>query len=165
MSPIAPDHNHRDAGLVRAVGTGALAAALVNIIIGAGSFNVPAAMAAARGVYAALGFVVCGIAMGAIAICFAEGGSRIPSSGGAYGYIDAAFGRLAGCVTGNLLWFSGVLACGGVAAALAPAPRGCADGAGLAEEIVGIATLVGLFAAVYGVQAWRRAPQPEYERV
>jgi amino acid transporter len=110
---------HRDAGLIRAVGTGALTAALVNIVIGAGIFTIPSALAGAMGVYAPLAFVICGIAMGAIAICFAEGGSRIPSSGGAYGYIEAAFGPLAGFVTGNLLWLGGVLACGAVAAALA----------------------------------------------
>src|SRR5262245_19693123 len=116
---IPPTINQRDAGLIRAVGTGALAAALVNMVIGAGIFTIPSALAAAMGVYAPLAFVICGIAMAAIAVCFAEGGSRIPSSGGAYGYIEAAFGPLTGFVTGNLLWLSGVLACGAVASALA----------------------------------------------
>jgi len=119
FSLIPPTINPRDAGLIRAVGTGALTAALVNMVIGAGIFTIPSALAAAMGVYAPLAFVICGIAMAAIAICFAEGGSRIPSSGGAYGYIEAAFGPLTGFVTGNLLWLSGVLACGAVASALA----------------------------------------------
>jgi len=43
----------------------------------------------------------------------------MPTSGGAYGYIDAAFGPLAGCVAGTLLWFGDVLGCGGIVAALA----------------------------------------------
>jgi hypothetical protein len=34
------------------------------------------------GVYAPLAFLGCGLAIGAVAICFAEGGSRIPTSGG-----------------------------------------------------------------------------------
>ena len=109
----------RDAGLVRAVGPWALSASIVNTVVGAGIFAVPAALAASVGSYAPLAFLVCAIAIGAVAICFAEGGSRIPTSGGAYGYIEAAFGPLVGYVAGTLLWFSDALACGGLAAALA----------------------------------------------
>jgi amino acid transporter len=54
-----------------------------------------------------------------VAICFAEGGSRVPTSGGVYGLVEAAFGPLAGYVSGTLLWVCSVLACGAVAAALA----------------------------------------------
>jgi amino acid transporter len=71
------------------------------------------------GPYAPLGFLICAIAIGSVAICFAEGGSRMPTSGGAYGYVEAAFGPLAGYIAGTLLWFGDALACGGVAAALA----------------------------------------------
>ncbi|HET7924816.1 MAG TPA: amino acid permease [Rhodanobacteraceae bacterium] len=108
----------RDAGLVRAVGPWALAASIVNMVVGAGIFAVPASLAASVGPYAPLAFLVCAIAVGAIAICFAEGGSRVPTSGGAYGYIETAFGPLAGYVAGSMLWFSDLLACGGIAAAL-----------------------------------------------
>jgi len=59
------------------------------------------------------------LAVGAVAICFAEGGSRVPTSGGVYGVIEAAFGPLTGYVCGTLLWVCCVLACGAVAAALA----------------------------------------------
>jgi len=109
----------RDRGLVRAVGTLGLTASIVNIVVGAGIFAVPAALAAGIGPYAPLAFVVCAVAIGSIAICFAEGGSRIPTSGGAYGYIEAAYGPLVSYVAGTLLWFSDALACGCVAAALA----------------------------------------------
>jgi amino acid transporter len=109
----------RDSGLVRAVGTWGLAASTINIIVGAGIFAVPAELAASTGSYAPLAFVACAFAIGAVAICFAEGGSRIPTSGGAYGYIEAAFGPLTGFIAGMLLWVGDVLACGGVAAALA----------------------------------------------
>jgi amino acid transporter len=112
---------HRDAGLVRAMGQWGLAANLVSTIIGAGIFAVPGALAASIGPYAPLAFLVCGIAIASIAVCLAEGGSRIPTSGGIYGYIDAAFGPLAGYIAGTLLWLSDVLACGGIAAALADA--------------------------------------------
>jgi len=79
---------------------------------------VPAVLAANVGVYAPLAFLGCGVAIAAVALCFAEGGSRIPTSGGPYGYIEAAFGPLAGYSAGTLLWVGNVLACGGVAAAL-----------------------------------------------
>jgi amino acid transporter len=108
----------RDAGLVRAVGPWAFAANIVNSVVGAGIFAVPAALAASIGAYAPFAFLFCAIAIGAIAICFAEGGSRVPTSGGAYGYIETAFGPLAGYVAGSMLWFSDLLACGGIAAAL-----------------------------------------------
>jgi basic amino acid/polyamine antiporter, APA family len=113
--------SQRDTGLIRAVGTWGLAANLINTIVGAGIFAVPGALAACIGAYAPLAFVVCGFAIGSVALCFAEGGSRIPTSGGAYGYVEAAFGPLIGYVAGTLLWLGDVLACGGIAAALADA--------------------------------------------
>jgi basic amino acid/polyamine antiporter, APA family len=42
----------------------------------------------------------------------------VPTSGGVYGIIEAAFGPLAGYVSGTLLWVCSVLACGAVADAL-----------------------------------------------
>jgi amino acid transporter len=101
------------------VGPTALAASLVGQLVGAGIFALPAALAANLGVYAPLAIVGCGLAVGAVAICFAEGGSRVPTSGGAYGYIEVAFGPLLGYVAGNWLWVGNVLANAGVAAALA----------------------------------------------
>jgi APA family basic amino acid/polyamine antiporter len=109
----------RDEGLVRKVGPWGLAASVVSIVVGAGIFAVPGALAAAVGPYAPLAFLVCGMAIGAVAVCFAEGGSGMPTSGGVYGYIEAAFGPLTGYVAGILLLVGDVLACGGVAAALA----------------------------------------------
>jgi basic amino acid/polyamine antiporter, APA family len=89
------------------------------MVVGAGIFAVPAALAACVGPYAPVAFLACGFAVGAVAICFAEGGSRVPTSGGVYGIIEAAFGPLTGYVSGTLLWVCCVLACGAVAAALA----------------------------------------------
>ncbi len=111
--------SQRDAGLLRTIGTRALAANIINSVVGAGIFAVPGALAACIGPYAPLAFLACGVAIGAVAICFAEGGSRMPTSGGPYGYVEAAFGPLAGYVAGTLLWLGNVLACGGVVAALA----------------------------------------------
>jgi amino acid transporter len=112
---------HRDAGLVRAVGPVALAAGIVNFVVGAGIFAAPAALARGVGAWAPLVFLACALAVACVAICFAEAGSRVPTSGGAYGTIEAALGPLAGYIAGTLLWVSDVLACGGIAAALADA--------------------------------------------
>jgi len=110
--------SQRDTGLLRAVGPAGLAASIISQTVGAAIFVVPAVLALNVGVYAPLAILGCGVAIGTVAICFAEGGSRVPTSGGAYGYIEAAFGPLTGYVAGTLLWVGNVLACGGVAAAL-----------------------------------------------
>ena len=104
--------SQRDAGLLRTIGTRGLAANIINSVIGAGIFAVPGALATCIGPYAPLAFLVCGVAIGAVAICFAEGGSRMPTSGGPYGYIEAVFGPLAGYIAGLLPGLGNVLACG-----------------------------------------------------
>jgi amino acid transporter len=110
--------SHRDVGLIRAVAPWTLAASIISMIVGAGIFAVPAALAASVGPYAPVAFLACGFAVGTVAICFAEGGSRVPTSGGVYGLIEAAFGPFMGYIAGTLLWAGCVLACGGVTAAL-----------------------------------------------
>jgi amino acid transporter len=96
-----------------------LAAGAISTIVGAGIFAVPAALYASIGSYGPLAFLACGFGVGAVAICFAEGCSRLPTSGGVYGLIEATFGPFVGYVAGMLLWLALLLACGGVAAALA----------------------------------------------
>ena len=82
----------RDAGLVRGVGFWALTGAFVGILVGSGIFNIPAPMAAAVGPWAPLAYLACGMAVGAVLLCFAEAASRVPTSGGVAGFIGAAFG-------------------------------------------------------------------------
>lgn len=118
-SAAAVEESRRDAGLRRGIGTFAFAAAIVNAVVGAGIFTLPAGMAQAAGPYALLAYLACAIAMGAVVLCCAEAGSRVPTSGGMYGYVEAAFGPLAGFIAGILLWLSCVLGCGGIASALA----------------------------------------------
>jgi APA family basic amino acid/polyamine antiporter len=141
--------SHRDAGLIRVVGAGTLAASIVNTVIGAGIFRVPAALAANVGVYAPAAFLLCGLAIGAVAICFAEGGSRMPTSGGVYGYIDAAFGPLVGYVAGTLLWLGNALACGGIAAALGDTAASAVPPAlAMATYALAVVAVVGAIAVV-----------------
>jgi basic amino acid/polyamine antiporter, APA family len=121
---MTPAASQRDAGLIRAVGPWSLAAGAISMIVGAGIFAAPAQLAAGVGPYAPLVFLGCGLAVGAVAICFAEGGSRVPTSGGAYGLVEAAFGPLIAYVAGTLLWVGCVLASGAIAAALADVVAG-----------------------------------------
>lgn len=109
----------RDAGLLRAIGPWGLAAGVISMMIGAGIFVVPSQLGASLGRYAPLAFVAASLGIGAVAICLAEGGSRIPTSGGIYGYIEVALGPLSGYVMGTLLWVGDVLSVSAVAAALA----------------------------------------------
>lgn len=111
----------RDAGLMRGVGLWSFTGSILNGVVGAGIFGLPAAMAAAAGSLAPLAYVAVAIVMGAVVICFAEGGSRVPTSGGAYGTVEAAFGKGAAFVSGIYMWLAAVLACGGIAAALCDA--------------------------------------------
>src|SRR6478609_7121758 len=118
---ITAEEVERDKGLVRGVGTTAFTFAIVNGVVGAGIFALPSAMAASAGDKAYWAYFVCALVMGAVVLCFAESGSRVPTSGGAYGTVEAALGPMAGFLTGAFIWLSSVLACGGVAAALCDA--------------------------------------------
>ena len=151
--------SERDAGLLRTIGTRGLAANIVNSVIGGGIFAVPAALAACIGPYAPLAFLVCGVAIGAVAICFAEGGSRMPTSGGPYGYVEAVLGSLAGFIVGTLLWLGNVLANGGVVAALAdiaasllPPAFKAPVHAGVIVGVIGGVTLVNLGGVARGAR-------------
>src|SRR5215210_9135190 len=90
--------------LVRAIGTWALAAGVINVTVGGGIFRLPADVAGALGPAAPLAYVVCAIAMGLIVLCFAEAGSRVSLTGGLYAYVEIAFGPLVGFLTGVMLW-------------------------------------------------------------
>ena len=130
-------------GFVRAVGTFAFAAAIFNVTVGGGIFRLPATAAASVGTAAPLAYVVCGLVMGCVALCFAEAGSRVPLTGGPYAYVEAVFGRFPGFLAGVLLWMLGTTAMGGVASAFA-------DGAAALLGIPGarVPVLVAAFATI-----------------
>ncbi len=102
--------------LRRVLGPGTLALLFANSIIGAGIFALPGLAAAALGTATAFAYAICGLLVALIFLCFAEAGSRVHESGGAYAYVQAAFGPFAGFIAANLMWF-GLGAC--VDAALA----------------------------------------------
>lgn len=118
-----------DEGLIRAVGVRGLSSAIINFTIGGGIFVLPGIIAARVGGAAPVIYIVCALAMGLIALCFADAGSRVSLSGGTYAYAEVAFGPYVGFMVATTLWFgSAVLASAAVAnvsmdalAALVPA--------------------------------------------
>ena len=117
--PIPPDLTAAGEPLVRAMGTFALAAAIVNITIGGGIFRLPASVAAALGPAAPIAYLVCAVAMGLIVVCIAEAGRRVPLTGGPYAYVATAFGPYAGFLSGVLLWMLGTFATAAVSTVFA----------------------------------------------
>src|SRR5438034_10589383 len=96
--------------LLRAVGAWGLAASIVNVTVGGGIFRLPAAAAGSLGAAGPIAYLVCAFAMGLIALCFAEAGSRVSMTGGPYAYVEVAFGPFVGFLAGVLVWLLGTLA-------------------------------------------------------
>ncbi|HLF63949.1 MAG TPA: APC family permease [Saprospiraceae bacterium] len=92
----------QEEGLKRAVGLWGFSANMINIIVGAGIFVLPAIIAEGLGAAAILAYLYCGFLVITIALCFAEVGSSVTQSGGSYSYIEVAFGKYAGFLATNL---------------------------------------------------------------
>jgi amino acid transporter len=108
-----------ESSLVRAMGTWALAAGVINVTVGGGIFRLPADVATALGPAAPIAYVICAIAMGLIVLCFAEAGSRVSLTGGPYAYVEVAFGPYVGFLTGVLIWLLGTTAVAAVSTVFA----------------------------------------------
>ena len=104
--------------LKRTIGVFGMASAVVNMTIGTGIFVLPALAAEYLGAAAILSFFICGLLIFFIALCFAEVGSKVTVSGGAYEYIGSAFGPYAGFVANILFVASCVFADAGSAVAI-----------------------------------------------
>jgi amino acid transporter len=92
-------------GLVRVIGVWALGLGVVNMVVGAGIFVLPGVVAAELGSAAILAYLACSVTVALVFLCFAEVGSRVSRSGGAYAYVEEAFGPFAGFVASILFWF------------------------------------------------------------
>ncbi|WNH12902.1 APC family permease [Thalassobellus suaedae] len=90
----------KDEGLKRRIGVFGLSANIINIIIGAGIFALPAIIASKMGASSIIAYIFCGILIALIMLCFAEAGSKVTNTGGAYTYIETAFGDYAGFIGG-----------------------------------------------------------------
>lgn len=108
----------KEEGLIRTVGVLGLSANIINIIIGAGIFALPAIIAANMGASSVWAYVVCGILLALIMLCFAEAGSKVTNTGGPYTYIETAFGDYAGFLGGVIAMGSALLSDAAVSNAL-----------------------------------------------
>ena len=104
-----------ESGLVRAIGIGALTAAIINIIVGGGIFLLPSTLYGNLGPAAPLAFLVGAVVIVPITLCFAAAGSRVVATGGPYSYAGVAFGPFAGFVAGALLWITNIASSAGIA--------------------------------------------------
>lgn len=96
--------------LVRSIGRWSLVALMVNSIIGAGIFGLPALLAARLGGYTPLASLLAGAGILIVAACIAELSSRFEETGGLYLYGRAAFGRFAGILVGWMIWLTRIAA-------------------------------------------------------
>ncbi len=90
-------HSH---GLKRVLGVRDLTFFGIAAIIGAGSFSSLGAAVNAGGPGVVLLFIICGVACGFTAFCYAEFASRIPVAGSAYTYAYASFGEFMAWIIG-----------------------------------------------------------------
>lgn len=77
----------------------------VNGIVGSGIFLLPGRFLGGLGPSSILLFVLCGLMLTAVCLCYAEASSRIDRNGGTYSYARVAFGNKTGFVVG---WLSAV---------------------------------------------------------
>jgi APA family basic amino acid/polyamine antiporter len=92
--------------LVRAISRFDLTAAIVNGVIGSAIFGQPAKIAELTGSWSPLAYVIAGVGMLMVVLCFAEVASRFSEGGGAYVYCRDAYGPLTGFFAGWLLFWS-----------------------------------------------------------
>lgn len=106
-------------GLKREIGLWGLTSNIINVVIGSGIFVLPAIVSERLGAAGILAYLFCGFLITMIMLCFAEVGSRITVTGGAYAYIEVAFGKYFGFLTTNIFVFgSSLMAASAVANAL-----------------------------------------------
>jgi amino acid transporter len=100
-----------DRGLLRAIGRWDLVALVINSIVGAGIFGLPAKVHALLGVNGLWAIIACAVIVGLVLLCFAEVASRFTQTGGPFVYAGAAFGPLTGFLTGWILLAARLTGC------------------------------------------------------
>lgn len=106
LSQVTMPTKNSDEGLKRVIEAPGLTLSIINGVIGAGIFVLPAIVSTAIGAFGIFSYIVCGILLAAILLCYAEIGSRVTTSGGSYAYVEAAFGHLPGYIV-NWMYFFG----------------------------------------------------------
>ncbi len=96
--------------LIRVISRFDLTAAVVNGVIGSAIFGLPARLAALTGAASPVAYLLAGLGVLAIVLCFAEVASRYRDPGGPYLYAREAFGPFVGFQAGWLTFWIRVTA-------------------------------------------------------
>jgi len=104
--------------LQREVGVWGLSFNMINIMIGAGIFVLPAIVAEGLGPASIFAYLICGILISLVMLCFAEVGSVITDDGGVYAYLDRTLGDFFGFKAATLFLLGAMSADAAVANAL-----------------------------------------------
>lgn len=118
---MSSDHAPAQPSLRRELGKWDLTAIGVNQVIGSAVFVVPAVLALRLGSWSWIAVGLVALLAMAIALNFAEVGSRFEKTGGPYLYTRAAFGRFVSFEVGWMAWFTRVASWASVVNALADA--------------------------------------------
>jgi len=108
----------KETGLKREIGVWGLSANIVNIIVGAGIFVLPAIVADIMGSSGVFVYLFCGFLIALVMLCFAEAGSKVTRSGGGYAYVETAFGPYPGFLAAVFMVVGSALSDAAVANAL-----------------------------------------------
>jgi len=109
---------NKQENLKREIGLLGFSANIVNTIIGAGIFVIPAIVAAGLGSASIFAYIFCSILLMLMMLNVAEVGSRITETGGVYIYIERTFGKYPGFLTAVLMLLATVAADAAVANAV-----------------------------------------------
>ncbi len=109
--------DHKE-NLKRVVGVFGFSTNVINIVVGSGIFVLPAIIAAGLGSSSIFAYLLCGFLVALVMLCFAEAGSRVTDSGGAYSYIRRAFGPYFGFLTSILFVLAAISSDAAVANAI-----------------------------------------------
>jgi amino acid transporter len=112
---VEPRLTESHIGLVRTIGRWSLVALIINTMIGASIFGLPALIAARLGKLSPVGFLVAFAGIAVIAACMAEVASQFQDAGGPYLYARAAFGPFLAIQNGWLTWLTRIAAVSAVA--------------------------------------------------
>ena len=104
--------------LKREIGLFGFSANIVNTIIGAGIFVIPAIVASELGSASIFAYIFCSGLMLLMMLNYAEVGSKITETGGVYTYIEKSFGKYPGFLTSVLMLLATVAADAAVANAV-----------------------------------------------
>ena len=97
-------------GLLRGIRRWDLVGVVINSVIGAGIFVLPARAFGLIGNYSLIAFVMCAFVVVLIILCFAEVSSRFTETGGPYLYARTAFGPVIGFQVGWMNWLARISA-------------------------------------------------------